>query len=255
MKRVQFLAVGGALLSSLFAPCLWAAEDDAEFEKFFDKPSFAYIPSGFDDNDITEIVIDGLFPNTCYQVGATDVFVDHDQRLITIGNEAVEAKNQICLMWLVHYQKTIPLGRLNVGQYEVRFKSGDKTESYGRVNVAKAKKISADDFLYAPVSDAYFVRGKKQAESEPLTHSMVLVGRRTSTCMRLKEPRIVTEASPRVIEILPLAEMIAERECKEINEPFEMRVELKDLRPNEKYLIHIRSLNGQSVNRLVETYE
>ncbi|MEZ4750957.1 MAG: hypothetical protein R3B54_10145 [Bdellovibrionota bacterium] len=106
MKSIFFTLV----LSLIFA--VNANADDA------DKPVLqavasvkAFVPVGFDDNDQSQIVIAGRFPNTCYQVGPYEVKVDDADKSITVTQYAY-VYSGVCLRMLVPYTQTVELGCL-----------------------------------------------------------------------------------------------------------------------------------------------
>ena len=58
--------------------------------------SKVYVPTGFDDNDRTQVTIEGTFPNTCYKVGPYATKIDPLTRTITVQQQAYRYQG-VCL--------------------------------------------------------------------------------------------------------------------------------------------------------------
>lgn len=84
-----------------------------------------YIPSGFDSASDAFVVVNGLFPNTCYSWKTAAIThlsaTDHEIRSIATVKEG------ICMMMLVPFQHEVQLGRLSRGKHMLRFVGGDGT--------------------------------------------------------------------------------------------------------------------------------
>ena len=77
---------------------------------------------------------------------------------------------------------------------------------------------------------------------------MTLKGYFLNTCMSMKEIQVV-EKSPRLFEVLPIAEM-KPGACLQVLVPFTEVVQLRSkFSMSGKALVHARSLNGQSQNK------
>jgi hypothetical protein len=207
-------------------------------------PDSVFTPMGFDDNDNSQIVIDGMLPNTCYQAAQPIVQIDSVNKKIYVTNQTYVTESDWCIFVLVPYTHVINLGMIPQGQYEVMaFSPKTKTFVYkGGFPISKATAAAHDNFIYAPVTNAHI-------ESSTLTQSnptVVLTGEVTNSCMVIFEARIITE-SPDVTTILPIAKMQTSDDCKPMSKPFELKVPLSGLQAKNT-LIHVRSLNGQAIN-------
>lgn len=85
----------------------------------------AYIPSGFDSNSDVYVVVNGIFPNSCYrwkraEVQNTDTFTHEIKTFATVSPG-------MCLMVLVPYTKEVRLGKFASGKHTLRFVNGDGT--------------------------------------------------------------------------------------------------------------------------------
>ncbi|MGE0616428.1 MAG: hypothetical protein AB7P04_12380 [Bacteriovoracia bacterium] len=208
-------------------------------------PSQVYMPTGFDHNDNSQVVIRGEFSNTCYKVGPTQVEVDPASGKVSIKNQAYFYGGCFCFYVLVPYDKVVDLGMLAPGDHALSFSDDDgKTEVLGNISVATAKPgAGPDDFLYLPASEMTVLKTPGQPQVE-------LRGEYTNTCMVHKETRIVRNRKD-VVEILPVAEMLTRDDCQNARVPFVIKAQLpKDLKG--KVLVHARALSGKSLNLLAD---
>lgn len=87
--------------------------------------SDAYVPSGFDSGSDAYVVVNGLFPNTCYQWKNAVVShvspVQHEIRSVGTVTQGM------CLMMLVPFMEEVSLGKLEKGSHSLRFVNGDGT--------------------------------------------------------------------------------------------------------------------------------
>lgn len=84
-----------------------------------------YVPGGFDSASDVFVVVNGIFPNGCYQWGRaevnnTDTF-HHEVRSIAAVSQGM------CIMVLIPFQKEVRLGKFATGQHTLRFQNGDGT--------------------------------------------------------------------------------------------------------------------------------
>ncbi len=85
----------------------------------------AYIPSGFDSGSEAFVVVNGLFPNSCYRF--TEAKVEHVGPALHEVRAYANVTEGLCLMVLVPYSKEVQLGKLGVGPHAIRFVSSDGT--------------------------------------------------------------------------------------------------------------------------------
>jgi hypothetical protein len=85
----------------------------------------AYIPGGFDSTSDAYVVLNGLFPNSCYKWSRAEVTNQanniHEVRSIASVSQGM------CLMVIVPFTKEVRLGQLASGAHKIRFISGDGT--------------------------------------------------------------------------------------------------------------------------------
>ena len=74
----------------------------------------AYIPIGFDDNDNVQVMVTGVFNNTCYRVGPTTVHVDETTKTIQIRQSAYDYGFE-CLQIELPFAQVVNIGLVPAG--------------------------------------------------------------------------------------------------------------------------------------------
>ena len=109
--------------------------------------------------------------------------------------------------------------------------------------VETAKNFGPDDFLYAPTGDAYV-----DSRGNPQSHVLRISGNFPNRCLRIREVKVAYYSD--VIVVQPIMDQSG-RACTERSTPFNYSVAL-DATLRGRYLLHVRSMNGQAVNKLVD---
>jgi len=211
----------------------WPKEVDLEV-------NYLFVPTGFDDNDETLVVLDGYLPSACHRLANPLVTVDPVTKRIVVSPRAKEFKG-VCPDVVVPFTQEVRLGQLATGNYEVVTKNAKHRE---QLSVSRSKGPGPDDYLYAPVDRARVVY--PQANQ----WVAVLEGRFTNTCLGIEETKV--QLIGKTIMVQPIMNFIVPEEpgtpCKPIERPFRTTVVLPYLPQEGRYLLHVRSLNGQAVN-------
>ena len=203
---------------------------------------------GFDDNDNVEVVLEGQLPNACYTLTQTEIHKDSTGHHIELIQTAHHTESGICapgtelppdLRNPSSYSTDVRLGRLEAGAYEISFGEG-KTRHF---EVTLAETGSVDNLRYATVNNAFV---EPIVSSESATFEIRVTGMLNSSCAVLSEPKVVTEDD--VIVVL-MAVTQAEDFCLPASRPF-YKVFTAPTPKAGRYLLHVRSLGGQSKNTL-----
>ncbi len=200
----------------------------------------AYAPVGFDDNDRVQITVAGTFSNSCFRVQDSGVNVDEKQQTIHVWQTAYKYGGN-CLRMMVPFTQVVNVGLIAAGQYTVLDKASGS--EIGKVAVVTSTHPEADDYFYAPIHDAYLdaeVSGDK---------AVILVGEFSDACTEIDDVKVAYY--PEAIVVQPIARR-SEGVCTLMKMPFIKKV---DLDPSLKgtRLLHVRSMNGQAINKIVET--
>ena len=201
-----------------------------------------YIPDGFDSNDNVQIVGEGMFRSTCYKPSAVQVTIDEELKQIKVKPKAYYYEG-FCLQMLVPFNQVIDLGLLKNGKYTViQEENFEEPGTLGSLKVKAATHSTPDDFLYAPVSQAYLDRSGAKARIK-------ISGEFTNSCMRLVDTAISVQS--KVLVVQPISELEERADCRGGKFPFEKTQEVEGV-PSGRYLLHVRSLNGSAINTLVD---
>lgn len=201
----------------------------------------AWVPIGFDSNDRAQVLVDGVLPNTCFRVGPYTTHIDPVAQTISL-RQNVDSFNGVCLQMVIPFTQTIDLGPLPAGNYAlVDQVSGRRI---GNLPVTQASTGNIDDFMYADVRETNIAKDPASNRTV-VTCSFELADK----CSRFKSA--VVHYFPEAIVVQPLLERIGNRKCGKSITRTRFNVPLK---PHLKgtFLLHIRSMNGQAVNRLID---
>lgn len=231
-----------ALLSSVSA--------FASNEKLIPSPvEKIFTPLGFDDNDNVEVVVQGVFRNSCYKTGPVDVSVDTEKNVIKVYPQSYEYKNVVCALMMVPFTQTVKIGMLPVGKYQVIVANSDEVASQ-ELSIRPRLTETPDDFLYAPVEQAHIDFG-----ATPNEHAVEIRGRYPMTllgCAIVTEVR-VSQTPGNVLLVLPIMQLLtSEAECKARGwtPKFNIKQAIPVSLADGDYLLHVRVLNGNAFNKL-----
>lgn len=85
--------------------------------------SDAFIPSGFDSDSDSFVVVSGVFQNGCYRWSKADVTSTSPTTHEVKSYATVESG--LCIMVLVPFTKEVHLGKLQPGNHNIRFILGE----------------------------------------------------------------------------------------------------------------------------------
>lgn len=200
-----------------------------------------FVPAGFDDNDRVQVTVQGTFDSTCLKVGAYKVETSEKDRVLLVDQRAYLYQG-ICLQIKVPFTQTLDLGILPAGDWKVV--DANSKKQLGVLKIATSENAGPDDFLYAPVSDAYVQddsAGKK---------TLCLNGTYSDRCTKLKEVKLNYTSD--VIIVQPVAEHLGEaQDCGGAATRFS-HCEALPSGLNGEFLLHVRSMNGQAINKIVD---
>jgi hypothetical protein len=200
-----------------------------------------FVPNGFDANDEIIVVLDGYLPNSCFRLTRPEVNVDKSSRQITVSQMARKFPGP-CLVTLVPFTNIIPVGALEAGDWVVSTNRGILNQELHVSPDTSGGQFGPDSHLYAPVetvSVSYSEGNKFEAK---------VSGRFTNSCMKMND--VIVMHKGRVIELLPVLdeEAMLGANCATAEKPFQKTVKLPVDLEIGRNLVHVRSLNGNSVN-------
>lgn len=123
-------------ISTLFilVNTVWAATPSTDPEKELSVGvNGVYVPPGFNSKVETYVVVNGLFPNSCYTLIEPKV-----KHVSTFTHEILtmaKVRQGICLRVYVPFKEEIVIGKLAVGVHTLRFVAEDGTSVEEKIEV------------------------------------------------------------------------------------------------------------------------
>ncbi len=194
-----------------------------------------YIPKGYDSNDNVELIVEGYLPNLCFKTPHTRVDVEGKQINVDLMAWTSEDDGVACAEMVVPFVHVFSVGVLDMGNYTVVI-NGEKT---GELFVEESSSSSIDDYIYANVESIKRIDGER---------SVVLKGHNPSFCLEFDRYEISHNESD-VYSIQPIMKQVSDF-CPLKMVPFEIEVAVPKELKRDKVLLHVRAMNGKSVNRL-----
>jgi hypothetical protein len=192
-----------------------------------------FVPEGFDDNDLVEVTVSGLLPDTCHRNPGHDVY-RRDQEIHIELYAYWVPEPEGCRRRSTPYTEVINLGMLKSGTYQLSL-GGVEVTSSELLRISEAKGLSQDDFRYGNVTGIREIPGKREIE---------LLGTNPVDCLR--PVGLESEVQGNVIVLRPIFD---ERgPCRQGPTPFGLRYKVP--KAAEDLLLHIRVMDGRSFNYL-----
>ena len=243
LKKMELLF---PTLIALTLALLSLAHADEGVTSFTEAPQYVFTPKGFDDNDNVQVVLEGNFGNFCFHTAPAQVQIDGSR--IYIDNTIYSMDHCVNALMYIPYTRVVDIGVLPVGNYEVWISDGvGNYQKRATLPVVKSRPslYTPDDELYAPVTEVSFQAG--QNGSDP---SLTVRGSLNNTCLTLGNIQVKSPGG-NVIEVLPQANLVRDAGCASTVIPFSKTVTLSHFPAKGDVLLHVRSMGGQSVNRVV----
>ena len=249
MKKCMSVFMGFGL-SSFFQVNLMAAGTPKKFATEIER--VFSIEVGFDNNDDVVFPVLGSLPSTCYKLAPSDFHVDKKRHKIYIQTQAYFQPSKTCIQVKIPFLDVIHVGALPEGRYDVvTYSNSGISES---LQVEKSTTEDTDQYLYAPV-DRVDITPPSVSLNSHTPQEITLSGTYPyflSGCMRVVEVKTY-ETGKDVLVVLPIAQIFEDKDCRAADvdafNRFTVRATLKSSL-NDKNLIHVRTLNGSSVNQL-----
>lgn len=202
-----------------------------------------YSPIGFDSNDNTEVVLTGFLPNLCYKAQKADVNVDGTK--VNVNMKALKYETTgYCVEMIVPFVESVGLGILDKGKYDITVNGNTSLEKKGAIQVAEATSDAIDDFVYANVEYVERVEG---------TRKVLLKGHNPSDCFQKEEVKLVSNGAD-TFSVLPKMKQVSSF-CPRKMVSFEWEVEVPNTVNADDVLLHVRCMDGKSVNAIFKNTE
>ncbi len=198
-----------------------------------------YSPMGFDSNDSSEVIVSGFLPNLCHKSPMTKAEIKGNKIDIKVTALKYDASNPFCPEIIVPFVKSINVGLLNKGNYEITVNGKSPYEKKSKIFIAESTSNAVDEYIYANV---HYV------EKEEGSRVVALKGYNVSDCLVLDEVKFLSN-KVNAYSVLPKMKKIRDF-CPMKMTPFSYDVEVPNTIPANKILLHVRGMDGSSVNSL-----
>ena len=196
-----------------------------------------YAPIGFDSNDSVEIVVTGFLPNLCHKSPEANVTIEGNNVKVEVSSLYYQESNPYCPTMVVPFTKTIDLGLLDKGNYNIKVNGKSPWELTEKINVSESTSSAVDDFHYAYVN---------YIDKEVANGEVVLRGYNPSDCFVLDKIDYVHNGKD-TYSVLPKMKQIRSF-CPMKMVPFKYSWKVPNDLNKSKVLIHVRTMDGKSVN-------
>jgi len=210
---------------------------------------------GFEEKNNIQVVLYGVLPNACYTLGGNKTDMDLVKKTVLVHQYATRDRSGICaedsslplhMSMVIPFTAEVSVGHLGVGDFSFQFEKPRGEKGIRALNVAPNVTLTVDSLPYAVVSGMSVPDIVNGIDEVRVNVEGVL----TSTCTDLDDEVKVLKESD-VFVLLPTVRVKHNVLCTQALVPFRKEVNLGRAMPG-RYLIHTRSMNGKSVNRLVE---
>ena len=198
-----------------------------------------YVPFGFDSNDLTEIVVEGVLPDLCFK--APEVYMMREGNNIKLKVVAYKDNTPqvACPRVRVPFNEVVNTGILDRGKYKLTANKNTKYETKSELKVSESVSGAVDDYIYARVEGIEFDGHKR----------VTLKGHNPSDCWELDKVEFADNGTD-TYSVLPILKQV-KADCKEVMTEFTYEADLPDTLERDKVLLHVRAMSGKSVNKLV----
>ena len=199
-----------------------------------------YSPAGFDSNDSSEVVVSGWLPNLCHKSPKTSFTIKNNKIDIKVTALKYNATNPFCPELIVPFVKSINVGILDKGRYQISVNGSTIYAKNSEIQINESSSSAVDDFIYANV---HYVQQKSG------TNMVNLNGYNPSDCLVLDKVKFI-DNGVNAFSVLPIMKKVSDF-CPMKLVPFSHSVEVPDTLKHKKILLHVRSMDGNSVNSLL----
>jgi hypothetical protein len=198
-----------------------------------------FVPNGFDSNDNSEVIITGLLPNLCHKNAQAKVrMLDGGNIDIQVKGMKYDSSNPYCPEMVVPFMEKVELGVLNKGLYNITVNGKSIFEYQSQIEIAESSSNSIDEDVYARVDRV----------DQDDSRVVVLKGYNPSDCYELDEIKVLDNKKD-VYSVLPKMKKVSSF-CPMKMMPFAYEFEVPAKLKADRVLIHVRAMDGNSVNSL-----
>ncbi len=231
-----------AILAMFVAPIAFAQPDIVT-----SPVDHLYIPEGFDSNDAVEVIVTGEFSNPCFSRNNVEVKIQDDLidiKVTAIAPQSFLLGSRACPDMIVPFKEVVTLGNLQGGEYQIKVNKGSQYAIQDQLVIAESSSSAMDDHVYAAVE---WVERKS-------ANSFKLHGMRYSSCFELDKVEVISNKKD-TLSVLPVMKKVSDF-CPRKGMPvvYDVKLDFSSLK-SSKSLLHVRTMDGKSINSIVSVEE
>ena len=198
-----------------------------------------FAPQGFDSNDRIEAVVTGWKPSPCF--GEPKSYVERVGNDVRITVKAVRrvTRDRLCIDMAVPFLLPVRLPQMPAGEYNIYVNHETAVPQFAKMQIAAPTNESIDDFLYPDV---------EYIKIDPKTRIVEIVGENPSPCYVL-DRIISTSNGSNTYALMPIMQK-KDVICTQQLTPFKYTYRLPNDIQASKVLVHVRTIDGKSKNKV-----
>lgn len=200
-----------------------------------------YSVKGFDSNDDVQVLVSGHLPDQCHKAPRTKSWVFGNRIYVDVLGLRDSTPETGCGQMVVPFLEAVSIGSLPAGEYAIIVNGNTQARVLGSIRIADARSSAQDDYTYASVE---FI------EQTANSRTVVLHGYNPSDCYELAEVRFLSNQAD-TLAVLPIMRRV-KKHCPIKIMPFSHEVTVPHLLDADRVLLHVRVLNGKSINALFD---
>lgn len=194
-----------------------------------------YVPKGYDSNDTVELVVEGYLPNLCYKNPSSVVEVNDRTIDISVVANSTDFEGAACAEMIVPFKEVVSVGLLDKGNYNITVNNKHNSSIF----VKESTSDAIDDELYANVHSVERIHGEQR---------VAVKGYHPSFCVEFDQFKI-DHNDKDVYSVRPITKKVSDF-CPKKMTPFRFEMDVPNNLKRDRILIHVRSMNGNSVNSI-----
>lgn len=198
-----------------------------------------FAPKGFDSNDNVQVFAKGWLPSPCYQAPHGNTVHSPNPNNLIVGVKASFVKDRACIQMAVPFLEPISVGHLPEGNFNILVEPDMHGSIRSAITITAPHASSGDDHTYARVEK---ITANKN-------NHVTLSGSNPSDCVALDRIDVVSNGTD-TYSILPIMKQIHSN-CPRVAVPFEYHLDVPNERNSHDVLLHVRVLDGKSINYLI----
>lgn len=200
-----------------------------------------YTPEGFTTQDNAQVIVTGVLPNLCHKSPQVKTEINDREIKIDLTSLVYDSSNVFCPEAVLPFDKTIDLGELQQGTYNVTINEGTPHERSEKLVIDETNVVDSNPkLIYANITDIEI------SETGP---DITLKAYNPSDCFEIDE--IIINSDQRgTYTVSPIMKQKHDF-CTYKMTPLDININLPVQDGDENILLHVKTMDGDSINRII----